>query len=169
MSSRDTFRRYAKRIPLFNGLDPDEVAHLMKNGEVFNIPKGKTIFHKGQGGDSVFVVLSGSVDIYNEQNKIGRCRVGDAFGEIAALDHRPHTATAVAATEVKLFSIREAQINEYLEQEHAVRFLLNVIHLLSGYIVNSNHRMGLLERKLAEYEKKYGTAESDKVESEAGL
>jgi len=168
MHSKDTLRRYAKRIPLFHGLDPEAIGDLMRNGEVFSIPKGKTIFHKGQGGDTVFVVLSGSVDIYNEQIRIARCRVGDAFGEIAALDHRPHTATAVAATEVKLFCIRESQINELLECEHAVRFLLNVIHLLSGYIAGSNHRSSLLQRKLTVYEQKYGTIESDEVDAAHG-
>lgn len=148
MADFEKYRRYAKRIPLFNGLSPEEIGDIVRRGQMLYIAQGKTIFHKGQRGNTLFVVFGGAVDIYNEDRLIAKCRIGDAFGEMSVLDHRPHTATAVAATEVKLFTLDEAQINDILHQRVAVRFLLNIIHLLSNHLAHTNTLLAMLQHKL---------------------
>lgn len=122
--------KYRKRVPLFEGLSPDEIADILSRGSTLRYPKGKAILHKGQCGNNLFVVFSGSVDIFRNERKITRCRVGDAFGEMSVLAHLPQEATAVAAEDVRLFALSESSINEILNRRVAVRFLLNVIHLL---------------------------------------
>lgn len=66
------------------------------------------------------------------------CKVGDAFGEMSVLNHRPRTATATAETAVRLFTLDEAQVNKILEKRVAVRLLLNVIHVLSERLEDAN-------------------------------
>lgn len=161
MPDFEKYRRYAKRIPLFNGLTPEEISDVLHKGQVLYIAKGKTIFHKGQRGNTLFIVFNGVVDIYNEDRLIAKCRVGDAFGEMSVLDHRPHTATAVAGTEVKLFTLDESQINEILHQRVAVRFLLNIIHLLSNHLASTNTMLARLEHKLQHAEKEGAGVRSD--------
>jgi CRP-like cAMP-binding protein len=158
MTSSSTLNEYAQRIPLFQGLDTNDLRGLLDRSEQLTIPSGKTICHKGQGGDAVFIVLSGCVKIYDDNECIGACRRGDAFGEIAALDHRTHMATAVTADEVTLIAIREAQINAFLRKEHAVRLLMNIIHMLSEQIVNANRRISVLKRRLSNLERQNGHA-----------
>lgn len=152
MNDMSRYERYAKRIPLFKGLQPDEISDILHRGEVMYVPKGKTIFYKGQSGNNLFIVFSGVVDIFNDEKRIARCRVGDAFGEMSVLDHRPRSASAMAATEAKLFTLDENQINEMLHQHVAVRLLLNVIHLLSDHLVNTNSLLANAEHKLRKYE-----------------
>ncbi len=152
MKDHEKYERYAKRIALFNGLSPEEVSNILHQGEFFYFGQGKTIFHKGQRGSALFIVFSGTVDIYNDERKIAQCRVGDAFGEMSVLDHRPHTATAAAATDVKLFTLSESQINEILHQRVAVRFLLNVTHLLSGHLADTNSQLAQLQHIIWNYE-----------------
>lgn len=148
MSSSHKYERYARRIDLFKDLADDEISDILHRGHALHIPQGKTIFHEGQLGRTIFIVFNGTVDIFHEDTLIAKCRVGDAFGEISVLDHRPHTATAVAHTEVKLFTLDEEQINLILEQRVAVRFLLNVIHVLSSHLARMNHTVNTLEHKL---------------------
>ncbi len=147
MSNRDKYKKYAKQIPIFKDLTPEEVSDILHEGRESFFQQGKAIFHKGQLGRSLFVVFSGSVDIFDGEHKIATCRVGDAFGEMSALDHRPHSATALAATDVRLFTLDEEQIGDMLEQRVAARFLLNVIHVLSGHLANTNSQLSQLERK----------------------
>lgn len=142
------YKRYAKRIPIFKGLTPEEISSILREGRSLSFQQGKTIFHKGQLGRSLFVVFGGTVEIFDGDHKIATCRIGDAFGEMSVLDHRPHSATAVAATDVRLLTLDEDQINGILEQRVAVRFLLNVIHILSGYLVNTNSQISKLEHTL---------------------
>ncbi len=153
MTDMSKYERYARRIPLFKGLESAEISDILRRGEVMYVPKGKTIFYKGQTGNNLFVVFSGVVDIFNDEKRIARCRVGDAFGEMSVLDHRPRSASAMAATEAKLFTLDEKQINEILHQRVAVRLLLNVIHLLSDHLVNTNTLLAHAEHKLRKYER----------------
>ena len=153
MQDYSKYERYAKRIALFKGLSPQEISDILHRGQLIHFPQGKTIFYKGQAGSNLFIVMSGTVDIFNDEKRIARCRVGDAFGEMSAIDHRPRSASAMAATEVKLFTLDEAQINEILHQHVAVRFLLNVIHLLSDHLTNTNILLSQTEHKLRNYER----------------
>jgi CRP-like cAMP-binding protein len=168
MADMSKYERYAKRIPLFKGLQPDEISDILHRGDVMYVPKGKTIFYKGQTGNNLFVVFSGVVDIFNDEKHIARCRVGDAFGEMSVLDHRPRSASAMAATEAKLFTLDEKQINEVLHQHVAVRLLLNVIHLLSDHLVNTNGLLANAEHKLRRYEREEQQADAGESARDTG-
>lgn len=148
MSSTDRYKRYAKRIRIFNGVDPDDVADILHRGRFIEFRSGQTIFHKGQRGSNIFVVFRGTVNIYVDDRIIGICRVGDAFGEMSVLNHQPHSGTAMAHTDVKLFTIDENQINTVLDQEVAVRFLLNIIHVLSSHLETANTERASLQKQL---------------------
>jgi len=74
------------------------------------VARGATIFSKDDPGTSLFVVCDGTVKISVPSlegkdavfNLIGE---GGIFGEIALLDGRPRTATAIAATNCHLMTI----------------------------------------------------------------
>jgi CRP-like cAMP-binding protein len=86
------------------------------------------------------------VDIHSKNTFIGRCEPGDAFGEMSVLNHRPRTASAIARTPVKVFTLDERQLNQVLEKKVAVRILLNIIHVLSERLENAN--LHIAERQL---------------------
>ena len=114
---------------------------------------GETIFHKGQLGSNLFIVLQGNVNLMVGQRRIARCKPGDAFGEMSVLNHRPHTASAEAVTSVKVFLLSEQQLNRILQQGVAVRLLLNVVHMLSAYLETANQintQNDLLIRRLTQ-------------------
>ena len=51
-------------------------------------------------------------------------------------------------TEVRCFVITEDQLNTILETRVAMRFLLNVIHILSGHLEVANQRASEVSRQL---------------------
>ena len=139
MSDMRKYEEYAKKIKIFNGLTPEEVSDILHLGSKLEFRAGDAIFHKGQLGNNLFIVLHGVVNITIDRQLIGKCRPGDAFGEMSVLNHRPHCASADAATDVKLFTLDERQLNKVFEKKASVRLLLNVIHVLSSYLENANH------------------------------
>lgn len=138
MDSDDKYREYAKRVTVFQGLRPEEVKEILHLGHTIEFFKGTTIFHQGQRGDNLFILLKGRVAIYDKDAIIAVCRVGDVFGEMSVLDHEPHSASAVAVSDVKVFTLDERQLNQIFEKRVAVRFLMNIIHVLSGYVRCTN-------------------------------
>jgi len=132
------YRRYADKIRIFHGLKPEEVADILHRGRVIYFHEGQTVFHEGMLGSNLFVVLSGEVLIKSRNQFITTCHVGDVFGEMAALNRRPRTATAVAQLPSKLLTLDEGQLVQYLEKALAVKVLLNIIHVLSERLELAN-------------------------------
>ena len=138
MSDMRKYKCYANKIKIFEGLSLDEVAEIVRHGDKIRFHAGQTIFHKGQLGSTIFVVLKGMVNIENDGTTIAKCRKGDVFGEMSVLNHRPHYASAEAATDVRLFTIDNRQISELLTKNVGSRFLLNIIQVLSTHLERAN-------------------------------
>ncbi len=138
MGDESKYRHYAEKVRIFNGLKPDEVSDILHRGRMLEYAQGQTIFHEGMLGSNLFIVLKGEIGLYNKNKRIALCKVGDAFGEMSVLNHRPRTATAAAETNAKLYTLDESQMNSILEKHVAVRLLLNIIHVLSERLEDAN-------------------------------
>lgn len=138
MSDMRRYQEYAKKIKLFNGLSPDDVSDILHLGTKIEYRAGDSIFHKGQMGANIFVLFNGTVNITMDGTMIAKCRPGDVFGEMSALNHTPHCASAEAASKCKVFALHEKDISNVLKTPVAVRFLLNIIHVLSAHLENAN-------------------------------
>lgn len=78
--------------------------------------KGDIIFKKGESGATMYEIRSGSVGIYLDykgpnQKLLTVKQAGEFFGEIALIEDRPRTATAVAMEEMT--KLREISINGF--------------------------------------------------------
>lgn len=88
------------RVPLFALLDEQERATLAERIEEVREPAQTTLFHAGDPGGSLYIVLEGEVELSfknatGERFLLQRARAGDFFGEISLLDGGPRTATAL--------------------------------------------------------------------------
>ncbi len=67
---------------------------------------GETVFDEGDTGDSLFMILSGRVEVRKrfggEQQVVGVLEPGEYFGEMALLGRRPRSASARALTALDL-------------------------------------------------------------------
>ena len=78
--------------------------------------KGDIIFRKGESGQTMYEIRSGSVGIYlnykePDQKLLVVKQAGEFFGEIALIEDRPRTATAVSMEEMT--KLREISINGF--------------------------------------------------------
>ena len=140
---------FALRLKFFRGMHRKEVAHILKQGRLLEYPARSTIFHEGSQGENLFVVFDGRVNIYSAGAFIAVCREGDVFGELSALDHGVHSASAVANKETTLFTISEQQLHDMLGETFVARFLLNIIREVHGLLRQSNAEITRLRRELA--------------------
>lgn len=138
MSDNARNRKYAERVRIFKGLEPEEVGEILSRGHKLTYPRGQTVFHEGMMGSNLFIVLNGEIGLYNKNKLIARCGAGDAFGEMSILNRKPRNATALAETDVSLFTLDEDQLSAILEKRVASKLLLNVIHVLSERLEEAN-------------------------------
>jgi CRP/FNR family transcriptional regulator, cyclic AMP receptor protein len=96
--------------PMFGALELAQIKRLAAYATTRKVPRGTTLFAKGDPGASLFAIRSGSVKI-SAPSLDGREAVfnllheGEVFGEIALLDGRPRTADAIAMSDCEFMVI----------------------------------------------------------------
>ena len=96
--------------PLFAGLPDEIIDRLCARAIMKDVKSGAMIFSKGDPGQSMFAVCSGTVKISVPSSE-GKDAVfnfineGEIFGEIALLDGHPRTADAFATANCQLMMI----------------------------------------------------------------
>jgi len=113
-------------VPLFAGLDDDGLASLVRGMRVRRFRHGETVFHIGDPGDALFIVMSGSIKITlpadtGDEAILATLRPGDFFGELALLDGAPRSATAVAIEPTETFILPRDRFRDLIATEPVMR------------------------------------------------
>src|SRR2546423_5710037 len=74
---------------------------LKRNSRRVSFRKGQVIFREGESSDALYVIEQGSVEISaligpRQRRVFATFGPGDYFGEIAVIDSKPRSATAIA-------------------------------------------------------------------------
>jgi CRP-like cAMP-binding protein len=88
--------------------------------------RNEVIFHQGDPGDSLHVIIAGSIKIVlpsmeGDEAIIATLQPGDFFGELALLDGRPRSATAVAVDAAETLSLPRDTFRELLDRHPELR------------------------------------------------
>ena len=112
------------------GIYKPNFAGLFKNeDDVVTLEAGKDLFGKGDAGDSMFVVLDGTLTVGDGNKIYEELSPGDLVGEMALIDHAPRAATVTATSDSKLARIDQKRFL-FLTQQTPM-FALNVMRILS--------------------------------------
>ena len=113
-------------IPFFAGLDRDALERLTGSMRSRRFRRGEVIFHLGDPGDALFVILSGDVKISlpsetGEEAILATLGSGAVFGELALLDGAPRSASATALTATETVVLPRDRFRELIATEAGVR------------------------------------------------
>jgi hypothetical protein len=101
--------------------------------------EGQEIFAKGDLGDSMYIIYTGSVGIYDGKKQLALFDKGEIFGELALLDTEPRSASTVAETDILVFRIDQEDFFELMEERDEI--LRNVLRILCQRIRMQNEKM----------------------------
>ncbi|HKO72557.1 MAG TPA: Crp/Fnr family transcriptional regulator [Bradyrhizobium sp.] len=114
-----------RKHPIFCDLDADAFDQLCRYAKHTTLKRGATIFSKGDPGNSLLVVISGTVKI-SVSSAGGRSAIlnligaGETFGEIAVLDGQDRTADATANADCELFVIDRREFLPFVRSHPAL-------------------------------------------------
>ena len=93
-----------------------------------SLDKGEVLFETGEVGDSMFVVVSGEVEVVRGGSVIARLGEGECVGEMAALDWEPRSATVRASADSQLVKLERNDLMDLLtDYPELVRSLSRVL------------------------------------------
>lgn len=133
--------------PFFSSLAPSENDTLLRHMVVKRVTAGHILFHREQPGDGLYAILSGRI-AFTVESPEGRELIlnvlgpGEFFGEIALLDGKGRSATAVARDPSELAFIGRADFLSFLSRRpettlHIIELLCSRLRRATDYIEDS--------------------------------
>src|ERR1700730_18636375 len=118
-----------RKHPIFSDLDPEALDQLCRYAKHTTLKRGAAICSKGDPGNSLFAVVSGTVKI-STSSADGRSAIfnligpGEIFGEVALLDGLARTADATAHTNCEIFVIDRRDFIPFVRSQPALAMKL---------------------------------------------
>ena len=130
------------QIPFFTDLPPDELDRLMAELAVVNLRAGEILFHEGDPGEHLYVVVKGELEILmapdtHNELILNLVHEGEYIGEMSLIQPGGHrTASARARGEVVTLSMSRDQFKDLLKRHpHLANAMVRV---LSQRLDNTN-------------------------------
>ena len=101
---------------LFRGLLEGDMYHLARLGRLLALEPGARLLRRGDAGDRVFIVVSGSMRAEADGAELGRVAPGETVGEMALLDAGPRSADVVAVERTTLVEFRRDELMTLMDQ-----------------------------------------------------
>ena len=139
------FQVLVDNVDFFHGLRPGDVQKIFARGMTLYVEKGDAIFHKNTEGNKMYVVLGGSIGVFDGPVQMATLRTGETFGEMSLLTGMPRSASAVALERCNIFALDEAVFQKLLTKRVAVQMLLNLGRMLGRRLKEANRTIRELE------------------------
>ncbi|RMF88586.1 MAG: hypothetical protein D6736_10130, partial [Nitrospinota bacterium] len=131
---------FLKSVPLFANLDVDDLFFLAQITEEKHYPSNTTIFQQGDIGDSLFLIISGEVDVLHvmgeEAHLLNTLGPKDFFGEMAILSEEPRSASVRTRSQVSALVIEKEDFKEILNRRPEIA--LEIIRVLIARLKHSD-------------------------------
>ncbi len=112
-------------IPLFKGLSSEDLSFLAYAVTIHSYKAKELIFRQGDMGDTMYIVIKGCVNISVVDHASQSISLKDLvrseyFGELALIDDKPRSATAIAATDTEVLELTREMLSNYIHAEPRV-------------------------------------------------
>lgn len=138
------FRAALGGIPLFHDLGEDDLDALTASVRTRRFRRGEVIFHQGDPGDALHIVLSGRIKISSPSETgveaiLATLRPSEFFGALALLDGAPRSATATAVSASETLVLPREQFRQLVDdvpsiRDHVLAELAGEIRRLTNHV-----------------------------------
>lgn len=143
-----------KHIAVLQAMDDKALAGLAAALEQKDYAEGATVFAEGEPGDSMYFIVQGCVRIEKRAQAAGAVQktltvleAGDYFGEMALLDQKPRSASAVAAGAARILRLSKAAFDQMQGRSSVA-----AMSVLFAMIRTSSERIRRLSTQLVVYD-----------------
>lgn len=114
-----------KSIDLFSSVPPDALVEVASILEEMEFEPGEEILREGEMGTAMFIIIEGRVRVQSNGRDIAELGPREVFGELAALDPEPRSASVTALQPTQLFKLSSAPF---------LRLMANYVEVTRGIL-----------------------------------
>jgi len=124
---------------IFDELDEDEIKRVIEKSHIIECKLSDHIIEKNNAAKTIFVLLSGVVEVRRGKELQAVISPGETIGEIAYFLKVPRSASIIAATnDVRVLSLDEASMSRLLKYESVLanKILMNLCRTLCFRVIS---------------------------------
>jgi len=111
---------------MFDQIPEKVLAGIVATLEALGFSEGHTIFNKGEEGDTMYIILKGSVRVHDQDTTITVLTRNQIFGEFALLSLTPRTASITTLEPTRLYRLHQDVLYQLLmENVEAAKGLIH--------------------------------------------
>lgn len=119
--------------PLFNDFSKNELAAMIGGLRLMIKKPGSIVYTEGEPGDSLFVLSSGSVRVYRQDetghnDQVAVLQEGEVFGTPSVLFAKPRNRTIIAINECELLELHKETFEDVARAHPRVAELVRELH-----------------------------------------
>jgi CRP/FNR family cyclic AMP-dependent transcriptional regulator len=103
-----------ERMPLFRGVPAKELQAIAAQFDDATYLADHGILTEGMAGPEFFIILDGSASVIIDDDVVATLGPGDFFGEVAALDGGPRTASVRAESQLRCVTLPVNGLRQFL-------------------------------------------------------
>jgi len=134
-----------REVPMFSKLSPEDLEKIAEIAQEQLFASRSLICREGDPGSTLFIIVSGRVDVIittrKRENIIASRGPGEFLGEMAILESMPRSATLRARGEVRVLVIEGEAFNAILLDRPEVS--ISVLRHMSSRVRQLNEKIGV--------------------------
>lgn len=156
----DPALEFLHNTPVFGDIPKSGLRAIRRLCHVRTYKQEEHVFRSGEPGVGLYVIMEGSVEIYQDRDdyrhEYAVLYPGEFFGEIALLDDLPRTASARARKYSRLLGFYRPDLLNLLSRNPALAgtVLLNIARLIGQRLMNTNQELERLHLELAKLQER---------------
>lgn len=107
---------FLKSINLFSQIPGEYLALVAQIAQEESIEKGEVVFKEGDAGDSLYLIIEGTVKVHKGEREIATLNAGECFGEMAILDSEHRSASVTALNDCLFLKISREDFCDIMKE-----------------------------------------------------
>lgn len=131
------------QVEIFSKLTRELLEEVASKLKTIYLDADQPVIKKGEKGDSMFIIVDGSVKVHDENHVFSELTGGDCFGEYTLIDNKDRSASVTTLEETSLFKLESQVFHELITRNP--KFINAVLVTL----VNRLRKLDEVQEKLA--------------------
>ena len=128
-----------KSVNLFQNIPGNVLSKIAQISSEIQLEEKDIIFREGDSGNSLFVIISGKVDIIKNNQIIANLEQGNCIGEMSLLDQEPRSADAISNGETILLKIDQDGFFELMSGSSEI--MKQIVKMLTKRLRQTNKKL----------------------------
>jgi len=127
-----------KSVSIFATTPEEHLAEITHYLEDVNVKKDEMVFENGDLGTSMYIIVEGKVKVHVGESVFATLGERTIFGELAALDPEPRTASITAIEDTYLFKLEQKALYELMSENSDIS--KGIFHVLCNRLREANKK-----------------------------